>query len=409
MINKKRLNNRIEELAKIGETSDKGVTRIAFTQEYTRGLDLITEWMEQAGMHVRMDQAGNLIGKLEGWDSQLPAIAIGSHIDSVGNGGKYDGTIGVIAGIEIAQHICEENKSIKQSLEVIAFCEEEGSRFQSGGVYGSRAMAGKINPEDLAVRDENGMSRYEVLKQYGLDPDNIQGAVRTKNDIGLYLELHIEQGPMLLHKDIPVGIVTGITGLSLTEVIFKGEANHVGATPMNMRHDALLGASEATLSVESIINKHGGTAVGTATTMEVAPSQVNIIPGRASTIVDIRDIDVNKRENILNDLEKKVEEICESRGLEYEFNSKLKANPSLSSNYILEQMRTESNKLKIETIEMPSGGGHDAQLMSEFTDIGMIFVRSENGSHNPKEYASAEDIVAGTQLLSNVALHYLEN
>lgn len=407
MINKQRIEDRIEDLAQIGKTDDGGVTRIALTDEYRKGLNLVTSWMQQAGMQVRMDQAGNLIGRLNASSSNLPAIAIGSHIDSVGNGGKYDGTVGVIAGIEVAQHIYEENISIKRPLEVIAFCEEEGSRFQSGGVFGSRAMAGKITSEDLAVRDQNGMTRFEVLKQFGLDPDNIHEAVRDSSEIALYLEMHIEQGPVLAQKNIPVGIITGITGLSLTEIVFEGESNHVGATPMHMRNDALLGACETALAVEKIVNSYGGTAVGTAATMDVHPSQVNIIPGKVSTVIDVRDVDLTKRENILRDLEKKVQEICEARSLNYQWITKLKANPALSADHVLERMRIESKKLEFDTLEMPSGGGHDAQLIAEFTDMGMIFVRSENGSHNPKEYASSEDITSGTKLLSNVAIHYL--
>ncbi|GIN12712.1 Zn-dependent hydrolase [Shouchella clausii] len=408
MISKQRLYDRIESLAEIGKTADGGVTRIAFTEEYKKGLDLITSWMEQAGMNVRMDQAGNLIGRLEAGSSNLPAVAIGSHIDSVGNGGKFDGTVGVIAGIEVAQHLYEENISINRPLEVIAFCEEEGSRFQSGGVYGSRAMAGKITADDLAVRDKNGVTRYEVLKQSGLDPDRIQEAVRDRNDIGLYLEMHIEQGPILADKKIPVGIITGITGLSLTEIVFEGESNHVGATPMNMRNDALLGACEAALAVEKIVNHYGGTAVGTAATMDVYPSQVNIVPGKVSTIVDVRDVDVERREKILHDLEKKVQDICKNRGLHYQFITKLKANPAMAATHVFSRMKLESERLNLNTYEMPSGGGHDAQLIAEFTDMGMIFVRSENGSHNPKEYAAPEDIASGTELLSNVAMHYLK-
>lgn len=409
MINKQRIHERIESLADIGKTAEGGVTRIAFTDEYKKGLDLITSWMGQAGMHVRMDQAGNLIGKLEGSSPKLPAIAIGSHIDSVGNGGKYDGTVGVIGGIEVAQHIFEENISINRPMEVIAFCEEEGSRFQSGGVYGSRAMAGKITSEDLSVRDKDGITRYDVLKKSGLDPDRIQDSIRDSTEISLYLEMHIEQGPILIQKNTPVGIITGITGLSLTEIVFEGEENHVGGTPMNMRNDALLGACETALSVEKIVNSYGSTAVGTAATMDVSPSQVNIIPGKVSTVVDIRDVDFSRRENILEDLEKKVREICEDRGLTYQFVTKLKANPAMSADYVIERMKIESEQLNIKTLEMPSGGGHDAQLMAEFTDMGMIFVQSKNGSHNPKEYASFEDITSGTKLLSNVALHYLKD
>lgn len=407
MIREDRLEKRIESLAQIGKTKDGGVSRIALTKEYRQGLNLISEWMGEAGMTVRLDQAGNLIGRKEGEFPELRAVALGSHVDSVGNGGKYDGTVGVIAGIEVAQHIKEEGLSNKRPIEVIAFCEEEGSRFQSGGVFGSRAMTGKLTEEDLKVTDSNGDSRYDVLKSFELDPDNIDKAIRDKGEFELYLEMHVEQGPILIKEDAPVGIVNAITGLSLTEVTFEGEANHVGGTPMDLRYDALLGASETALVVEEIVNKFGGNAVGTAATMDVEPSQVNIIPGKVSTVIDIRDTDLDSREAMLSTLEKRVKEISERRKLNYEITSKLRANPAKSASHILETMRKQSQRLSIQTFEMPSGGGHDAQLMSEITDMGMIFVRSENGSHNPKEFATTEDIKLGTDLLANTAIHYI--
>lgn len=407
MISKDRLEQRIETLAKIGKTKDGGVSRIALTHEYRQGLNLISNWMKEAGMTVRLDQAGNLIGRKEGTDSELKAVAMGSHIDSVDNGGKYDGTVGVIAGIEVVQHLKEEGIANKRPIEVIAFCEEEGSRFQSGGVFGSRAMTGKLTKEDLEVTDKNGESRYEVLKKFGLDPENIDKAIRNKDEFELYLELHIEQGPILIREDTPIGIVTAITGLSLTEVTFEGESNHVGATPMDIRYDALLGACETALAVEEIVNDIGGDAVGTAATMDVEPSQVNIIPGKVTTVIDIRDTDLERRESILNTLEKRIKEICKRRKLKYKISTKLKAKPAHSAPHIIETLRNKSQKLGIKTFEMPSGGGHDAQLMAEITDMGMIFVRSENGSHNPKEFASVDDIKLGVELMANTAIYYI--
>lgn len=407
MISQERLEERIELLAQIGKTDEGGVSRVALTEEYRLALDLVTEWMEEAGMTVRLDQVGNLIGRKEGTDAGLKAVAMGSHIDSVIDGGKYDGVVGVIAGIEVAQHLKEEGISHKKPIEVIAFCEEEGSRFQSGGVFGSRAMAGQLRQEDFEVKDSHGETRYEVLKNFGLDPDDYKGAIRNKEEFELYLEMHIEQGPILIREESPVAIVTAITGLSLTEITFEGESNHVGGTPMDLRYDALLGASETALAVEEIVNKYGGDAVGTAATMDVEPSQVNIIPGQVTTVIDIRDTDLERRETILAELEKRVKEICERRELKYELTTKLKANPAHSAPHILETMRKESKECDIKTFEMPSGGGHDAQLMAEITDMGMIFVRSENGSHNPEEYASIEDIKLGADLLANTVIHYI--
>jgi|SRR5699024_4681146 len=407
MINKDRLEERIELLAQIGKTDKGGVSRVALTEEYRKSLDLVTKWMEEAGMTVRLDQVGNLIGRKEGTELGLKAVAIGSHIDSVIDGGKYDGTIGVIAGIEVSQHLKEENISNKRPIEVIAFCEEEGSRFQSGGVFGSRAMTGQLEKRDFEVTDSNGQTRHEVLGKFGLDPENFEAAIRDKDEFELYLEMHIEQGPILIREKSPVGIVTAITGLSLTEITFEGEPNHVGGTPMDLRYDALLGASETALAVEEIVKQYGGDAVGTAATMDVEPSQVNIIPGRVNTIIDIRDTDLNRREAILTDLEKRVQEICERRELTYKMTTKLKANPAHSAPHILETMREKSEELDMKTFEMPSGGGHDAQLMAEITDMGMIFVQSENGSHNSKEYASIENIKLGTDLLANTVIYYI--
>ncbi len=407
MINKDRLEERIELLAQIGKTDEGGVSRVALTEEYRKALDLITEWMLEAGMKVRLDQVGNLIGRKEGTHPDLKAVAMGSHIDSVIDGGKYDGTVGVIAGIEVAQHLKEEGIPNKKPIEIIAFCEEEGSRFQSGGVFGSRAIAGQLEREDFEVTDSSGQTRYEVLKNFGLDPDNFESAIRDKNEFELYIEMHIEQGPILIREKSPVGIVTAITGLSLTEVTFEGEPNHVGGTPMDLRYDALLGASETALAVEEIVKQYGGDAVGTAATMDVEPSQVNIIPGKVSTIIDIRDTDLDRREAILTDLEKRVKEICERRALTYEMTTKLKANPAHSAPHILKTMKEKSEELNMKTFKMPSGGGHDAQLMAEITDMGMIFVRSENGSHNPEEFASIEDIKLGTDLLASTVIHYI--
>ncbi|MFD2617505.1 M20 family metallo-hydrolase [Terrilactibacillus laevilacticus] len=407
MISINRIMERIELLSKISEPTEQGVSRVALTKEYKQAIDVVSTWMQEAGMSTRLDNAGNLIGFRKGSDETLAPVALGSHIDSVREGGKYDGIIGVIGGIEVAQHLFEENINIKRGIEVIAFCEEEGSRFQSGGVFGSRAMVGKLKEKDLEVTDEQGITRREALKNFGLDADHIEQAIREKGDLSLYLEMHIEQGPLLFSKNVPVGIVTGITGLSLIDITFKGEANHVGATPMNMRNDALLGASEVALQVEKITNRFGEFAVGTVSTLELLPGQVNIVPGEVKIVIDVRDLDEQRRDGILEEIELATQNVCQKRGLAYEINTRMKVKPALSAPHVLDQMLNDAEKLGIQTIKMPSGGGHDAQLMNEITDIGMVFVRSENGSHNPDEYAAPTDIEKGTQLLSEVTIHYL--
>ncbi|WP_046174848.1 M20 family metallo-hydrolase [Domibacillus indicus] len=408
MINKDRLYERIETLAKIGATEDGGVTRLALTKEDREAQELVSSWMKEAGMQVRRDSAGNLIGRKEGKEPGAKTIVMGSHIDSVGNGGKLDGTIGVIGGIEVVQHITEEGIEIKSPVEVIAFCEEEGSRFQSGGIFGSRAMTGKITRKDLEVRDSKGISRRDALIHFGLDPEGIfNEVIRKKDEIGLYLEMHIEQGPILEAAEIPVGIVTAITGLSLTEITFEGTPNHVGGTPMGMRNDALLGASEFAIATEEICEEFGSPAVGTVASMNVYPNQVNIVPGKVILTVDVRDVDIERRETILEKLRNRALEISEKRGLNVDFNLKLKANPAPCNEKVMELMKSKAKEAGIICQEIVSGGGHDAQLMAELADMGMIFVRSTGGSHNPKESAKIDDITLGTKLLSEVAIHYL--
>ncbi|SFD88336.1 allantoate deiminase/N-carbamoyl-L-amino-acid hydrolase [Lentibacillus persicus] len=408
MINPKRLEKRIYTLADIGATKEGGVTRLALTKEYKEAINLITQWMEEAGMHVFLDAAGNLIGRKEGHKTKKPPIVLGSHIDSVKNGGKFDGVIGVIGGIEVVQHLTEEKFNLKRTIEVIAFCEEEGTRFLSGGMFGSRAMVGDIKNSEMEAKDKDGITREQGFKDFGLDPNNIKQAVRNKNAIEIYLEMHIEQGPVLTQKETPLGIVTGITGVSLMEIIVEGEQNHAGGTPMNARKDALLAASEIALTIEEIFNNYGGVSVGTITRMHAQPDQVNIIPGRATMTLDVRDIEIERRDKILKEIENRAENVGQERGVTFQFRPVLHAEPTMCAEEIISTMQTESKKMKLKYHNMPSGGGHDAQIISKIADIGMIFVRSKGGSHNPNEFASIKDITDGTKLLSATVLKYMK-
>ena len=411
MISSNRLEERINKLSKISENIEgwDGVTRRALSEEDRQAQLLVKSWMEQAGMAVHLDPAGNLIGRKEGLDSNAKPVVIGSHIDSVENGGKFDGIIGVLGGVEIVQHIAEENIQQVRPIEVIAFCEEEGSRFRDGGTYGSRAMTGKIRPEHLEATDPNGVTRREALKQFGLNPNEIfTKAVRKKGDMELYLEMHIEQGPFLEENGIPVGILNGITGRYFGGMTIQGESNHVGATPMNMRHDALLGASEIALALEEIVLSYGAPAVGTVSTMKVFPGGVNIIPDRVEMSgIDIRDLSEDRREGIVQAMQAKAEEVAEKRKLSVHFDDKLRMSSAFCSEHIMNAIKAEADEMNLPYLEMASGACHDAQFLAELCDMGMIFVRSQGGSHNPEERASIEDITKGTELLSRVAIHYL--
>jgi allantoate deiminase len=408
MIRASRIGERIEALGKISVPNEEGVTRLALSKEDQKAQALVTSWMEQAGMHVRVDAAGNLIGRIEGSLPGARPVLMGSHIDSVVNGGKYDGTIGVIGGVEVVQHFTEEGIQPFHPIEVIAFCEEEGSRFQSG-LFGSQALIGTIQPGDLELKDKRGMTRREALIGCGLDPDDIFHQVKRRSgEIEVYLEMHIEQGPVLDKKGVPIGIVTAIAGPTWTEIEIEGKAGHAGTVPMGMRHDALLGASEMVVALEEIcLGYTGAPIVGTVGRMDVLPGGSNIVPGRVVMSVDVRDVSRDRRAAALEKLRIRAQGIAAQRGLRVQFSERLSVDPVSCDEGVVAVMREESLKMMLECPEMISGAGHDAQLMASITDIGMIFIRCKDGiSHNPEEFAEVDDIVLGTDLLARVAMRY---
>ncbi|MEN1967944.1 M20 family metallo-hydrolase [Lentibacillus sp. N15] len=406
MINYERIDSRIQELSTIEKTNDGGVTRLAFSKALLKAQDIVKDWMAEAGLTVQQDPAGNVIGRKEGEIKNAKPIVIGSHIDSVSNGGKYDGTMGVICAIEVAQYILENNIRIKRPLEVISFSEEEASRF-GNAFFGSMAFTGTFTQEDLDRKDVNGISRKEAMKECGFDPDLLFADVaRKKGEQELYLEMHIEQGPVLEQKDISVGIVKGIPGIIMSQVSIVGKSNHIGGTPMNMRQDALLGASELIEQVEKTCLDFGDSAVGAVGSLHVYPGETNIIPGKVELSIDIRHLDREQLNHMYQTIQEASERIARKRDLNFTFNEK-KTQPSPSSTEVIQVMEEKSKELDIEALVMASGGGHDAQIMAELSDMGMIFVRSTGGSHNPEEYAAIEDIAKGTELLLDTAVHYL--
>ena len=330
MINPHRVWDRIEKIAGFGQT-EEGITRLAYTATYRQAVDQVAEWMAQAGMTVRLDEAGNLIGRREGRDLQAAPVIIGSHIDSVVNAGKYDGVAGVIAGLEVAKHLEEEGILTIRPLEVIAFNEEEGARFGSG-VFGSRAFAGAVTQKDLQTRDKDGVTRWEAIQAFGGDPAKLlQKREAPKTPCSMYLELHIEQGPVLEAREIPLGIVTGIVGMLVAEIRFFGEANHAGATPMDMRHDALLGACELACEVERLCKSGSGAALGTVGFMNALPGGVNIIPGQAEMTIDLRDLDMEVIQSTYKQIQDAAQKLAAARNLQVEFKKRMEVEPARCS------------------------------------------------------------------------------
>ncbi|RFU66020.1 hydantoinase/carbamoylase family amidase [Peribacillus glennii] len=410
VINGQRLSSRIESLGEIGKTKENGVQRLALTKEDREATLLVSQWMREAGLTVIHDHFGNLIGRKEGNKPGLSPVMIGSHIDSVRNGGKFDGIIGVLAGIEVVHNINESNLTHEHPIEVVAFCEEEGSRFNDG-LFGSRGMIGKVSDDDLSKVDDYDISRYEALKTFGfgINPDLMNESIRKKGDIKAYFEIHIEQGPYLEKNNYPVGIVSGIAGPSWLKVKLKGEAGHAGTVPMSLRKDPLVGAAEVIIEVERLCKADpNAPAVGTIGRITAFPGGSNIIPEFVEFSLDIRDIDLERRNNIIKKIEEKILRICKDRGLEYEIERSIDIPPVKCSGNLVNTIKEACKSLAIEAPVMISGAGHDAMLLAEITEIGMVFVRCRDGiSHQPKEWAEIDDIVTGTKVLYESVLKHI--
>lgn len=407
-VNQQRIYRRIEELSTIGKTKQGGVTRRALTEENKAGNELLKKWMIEAGLQVRLDQAGNLIGRREGTEPQAPAVIIGSHTDTVPNGGNFDGTIGVIGGIEVAAILNEQKFQTPYPLEVISFCDEEGTRFQ-GGLFGSRAMVGRVTTEELRAKDENGITRFEALKDFGLHPELISTASRRREEIKVFLEMHIEQGPYLQSVNQPVGIVTGIAGPSWLTIHISGQSGHAGTVPMSLRHDPMVGAAEIIQVIETIATKEeDAEIVATVGKIKAFPNGKNVIPEYVAFSLDLRDIDLQRRNKALNEVKEAIHSICQKRGLTYDITEHLIQQPVKCAPHIIKTLKSITKTLGIDAPSMISGAGHDAMSMNDITDIGLLFVRCKDGiSHNPNEWADVEDITIGTNVLLETTLYYL--
>ena len=398
MVDGGRLWKRLSELAEIGRHEGGGVARLSFTEEERAAKDLVSEYMKEAGLSVYEDEAGNLFGRREGRDSNAPAVLIGSHIDSVVNGGDFDGPLGVLGGIEVLQAMEEEGVRTERPVEVVAFTDEEGARF-SLGMIGSRALAGTLSPEDLRHRDGDGVSIDEAMRNAGLDPEKIGDAARSEGSLAAYLELHIEQGRVLEGEDLPVGIVTGIAGPAWLRLSFVGEAGHAGTTPMGSRRDALAAAAEVVGIVEEEATRTGST-VGTVGRIGAEPGGINIIPGSVGLSLDLRDIDEAVRDLVEARIRERAGEACERRGVDLSFEELQRLPPAPCSEEIQGSIAAACEEAGVRPYSLPSGAGHDGMHVAGLCPMGMIFVRSREGiSHNPKEWSSPEDCAAGCQVL----------
>ncbi|MGX1829492.1 M20 family metallo-hydrolase [Paenibacillus taichungensis] len=400
IINQLRLDDRIEQLSRIGRIVETGVCRLALTPEDMEGIVQVRLWMEEAGLMTRLDPFGNLIGRLEGTDSSLPILMIGSHIDSQPYGGRYDGAIGVLGALEAVQCLMEQGIRPRMPIEVIAFCDEEGSRFNKG-LFGSRGITGQLEEGELERQDKNGVTRREALEVFGCAPEQFAEAIYPAGSIGNYLELHIEQGPVLESLDSPVGLVTGISGPLWLTVTMKGMAGHAGSVPMGMRHDALVGSAKVIAAFDDMVREDPeAPTVGTVGSLRVFPDSRNIIPEEVSFTVDLRDMEMERRNRLEGRLMSFLDDVSSKYGLTYSLTEDTNSEPRYCAERIKNAIRSSAEEIGLPLPELMSGPFHDALALSYVCDYGMIFVRSKDGvSHHPSEYSSSEDIALGTEVL----------
>src|SRR5829696_8209812 len=397
-INADRLWSRLSELSGIGRSEGDGVTRLSFTEEERAAKDLVTSYMREAGLEVREDAAGNLIGRREGRVEGAPVVLAGSHVDSVRNGGDFDGPLGVLGSVEALQIMGERGVETERPIEVVTFTDEEGARF-SFGMIGSRAMVGTLAREDLVKVDKDGVSVAGVMRDSGLDPERVGEAARPEDSVYAYVELHIEQGKILEDSNLPVGVVTGIAGPVWLRFILTGEAAHAGTTPMRLRHDALAAAAAVIGRIEKEAGRTG-TTVGTVGQLDLEPGGINIIPGRVRLSLDLRDIDEGIRDGVEGRIMDGAGEICRRRGVELEVETLQRLSPAPCSDLVRGSAESACERLGIRPRALPSGAGHDGMQLTDLCPMGMIFVRSKNGiSHNPDEWSSQEDCANGGNVL----------
>jgi allantoate deiminase len=402
-ISKKRMAERIDQLSQCSESST-GVTRKSFTAESERAGALVIRWMEEAGMSVWKDALNNIIGKYKGKHPGAASLLIGSHIDTVIDGGKYDGMLGIIAAIEVVHALHKHQVVPDHPIEVVSFCDEEGVRFHTT-FLGSRAITGALTLQDLESRDGEGISLAEALENIGLDSRNYTTARRFSNELLGYLELHIEQGPVLEQINLPCGVVTDIAGASRVTFYVEGKAGHAGTVPVSLRKDALAGAAEVVLEIEKLARQYSP-LVATVGRLEVKPGASNVIPGLVYGTLDIRDVNPDRKRNCMESIFRTTKDICARRGLSYGFKEVLEIPPVQCSPHFVRVLEDAMQKNGITPVRMTSGAGHDAMAMAHITDTGMIFVRCKGGiSHHPEESVTAEDMEAGAKVLLDSVIH----
>jgi allantoate deiminase len=395
---------RIDKLAAISETPEH-LARIFLTKEHRAAADLILDWMRSAGMRAHLDAIGNVCGRYEGERPGLPCLMLGSHYDTVRDAGKWDGPLGLITAISCVADLHKRGRRLPFAIEVIGFADEEGVRFAST-LLGSRAVAGTFVESVLGARDAAGISMRDALTQFGLDPHHIGAAARVRAELLAYIELHIEQGPVLEAQNLSVGVVTAIAGATRLAASLTGMAGHAGTVPMRLRRDALAGAAECIVAIEDFCKTDEGGLVGTVGYIHAAPGATNVIPGQVSFTMDIRASTDAHRKLAVADIVRQIEAIAKRRNLSLQLDVTHENRTVPCAPWLRAQVAEAIASEGFRVFELPSGAGHDGMAMIDIADVGMIFVRCRGGvSHHPDEHVELADADAGARVL----LRLIEN
>src|ERR1700761_5161919 len=393
--------DRIDALAAISETPGH-LTRIFLTREHRVAAERILGWMREAGMHAHLDAIGNVCGRYESEVAGAPCLMLGSHYDTVRDAGKWDGPLGLITALSCVAELNRRGKRLPFAIEVIGFADEEGVRFAST-LLGSRAVAGTFDESVLGARDADGVSMREALQTFGLDPDHIGAAARLRRELLAYLELHIEQGPVLEQQDLPVGVVTAIAGATRLAARLTGMAGHAGTVPMALRRDALAGASECITTIEELCRTDHGGLVGTVGYIHALPGATNVIPGQVSFTIDLRAPTDTHRKKAAADIVRHIEAVAKRRDLALQLDVTHENRTVPCAPWLRTQIAEAISAEGFPAFELPSGAGHDGMAIIDIADIGMIFVRCRGGiSHHPDEHVELADADAGARVLLRV-------
>lgn len=397
-VNGARLNGWLKAFDAIGRTPG-GINRVAYSDADVAGRAFTLDLYRQAGLSPRLDFAGNISAQLPGSDPSLPPIVIGSHVDSVTDGGNFDGPVGSFGALEVARSLQEQNVRLRHPLEVTVWANEEG------GVIGSKLAVGAFGSVNLDSMARSGKSIRNGIRVIGGDPSRLAESVRAKGSAACYLELHIEQGGLLEKAGLQVGVVQGIVGLRFVEVTIEGMANHAGATPMDQRQDAMLAAARFIVAVNDAIRGEPGRQVATVGRLVVSPNTRNVIPGQVVLSVDLRDLDPARISRFAARFERLGQDIGAATGTRFGFQTVTSSEPAMATPRVMDWIEASTAALGLTRQRMPSGAGHDAQEMALIAPMGMIFIPSVGGiSHSPREFSHAHDISNGANVLLNAVI-----